>query len=72
MLVKEIKLHDRYSNGSFIIDEDEAGEVTDEWIRNMSWSEIEQHAVDHSISKGVTTCLSSRFNAQKKSMPDKP
>ncbi|MPQ26571.1 DNA topoisomerase IV subunit A [Bacillus paralicheniformis] len=32
MLVKEIKLHDRYSNGSFIIDEDEAGEVTDVWI----------------------------------------
>ncbi|KKB72215.1 MULTISPECIES: DNA topoisomerase IV subunit A [Bacillus] len=31
-LVKEIKLHDRYSNGSFIIDEDEAGEVTDVWI----------------------------------------
>ncbi|TWM72241.1 hypothetical protein CHCC14809_2400 [Bacillus licheniformis] len=39
---------------------------------NMSWSEIEQHAVDHSISRGVTTCLSSRFHAQKKSMPDKP
>ncbi|WP_219192669.1 DNA topoisomerase IV subunit A [Bacillus paralicheniformis] len=32
MLVKDIKLHDRYSNGSFIIDEDEAGEVTDVWI----------------------------------------
>ncbi|MEC1262654.1 DNA topoisomerase IV subunit A [Bacillus swezeyi] len=32
MLIKKIKLHDRYSNGSFIIDEDEAGEVTDVWI----------------------------------------
>ncbi|MDN5387995.1 MULTISPECIES: DNA topoisomerase IV subunit A [Bacillus] len=32
LLVKDIKLHDRYSNGSFIIDEDEAGEVTDVWI----------------------------------------
>ncbi|WP_105980980.1 DNA topoisomerase IV subunit A [Bacillus paralicheniformis] len=32
MLVKDIKLHDRYSNGSFIIDEDEAGEVRDVWI----------------------------------------
>ncbi|MDA7027920.1 DNA topoisomerase IV subunit A [Bacillus sp. CLL-7-23] len=33
MTVKEIKLHDRYSNGSFILDEDEAGEVTDVWIK---------------------------------------
>ncbi|MFT0800985.1 DNA topoisomerase IV subunit A [Bacillus swezeyi] len=32
MLIKNIKLHDRYSNGSFIIDEDEAGEVTDVWL----------------------------------------
>ncbi|WP_307894548.1 DNA topoisomerase IV subunit A [Bacillus swezeyi] len=32
MLIKKIKLHDRYSNGSFIIDEDEAGEVTDVWL----------------------------------------
>ncbi|NPC92919.1 DNA topoisomerase IV subunit A [Bacillus sp. WMMC1349] len=33
MTVKEIKLHDRYSNGSFILDEDETGEVTDVWIK---------------------------------------
>ncbi|MDA1475215.1 DNA topoisomerase IV subunit A [Bacillus changyiensis] len=33
LTVKEVKLHDRYSNGSFILDEDETGEVTDVWIK---------------------------------------